>query len=80
MTLAKSVGFGLGTNAFCAMMLFLGGRSMRRTEAQFCQDQATRLTELASECTDPKVRDDLLAMAREWLKRAKAKDPPPKAA
>jgi hypothetical protein len=54
--------------------------TMLRTEAQFCRDEAARLTELAKECTDPKVRDHLLVMAKEWLERAKAKDPPPKAA
>ncbi len=53
---------------------------MRRTEAQFCRDEAARLTELAKECADRKVREHLYVMADEWLERAKAKHPPPKAA
>jgi hypothetical protein len=54
--------------------------AMHRTEAQFCRDEATRLLELAKVCDDPEVRDHLAMMASEWLDRAKAKDPPPKAA
>jgi hypothetical protein len=53
---------------------------MHRTEAQFCRDEAARLLELAKVSDDPVIRDHLAVMANEWLDRAKAKDPPPKAA
>jgi hypothetical protein len=57
-----------------------GETAMHRTEAQFCRDEAARLLELAKECDDRQVRDHLAVMANEWLDRARAKDPPPKAA
>jgi hypothetical protein len=46
---------------------------MRRTEAEFCRDEAERLRKLATECTDLQVRQHLTEMAREWVQRAKAK-------
>jgi len=47
---------------------------MKRTEAQFCRDEAERLLALFNECTDPKVRDRLAIMANDWLERGKAKE------
>ena len=49
---------------------------MKRTEAQFCRDEAERLLKLAKECSDKKLRDHLAVMANEWLERAKAKESP----
>ena len=44
---------------------------MKRTEAEFCREQAERLLKLAKECTDFKVREHLTDMAQEWVERAK---------
>jgi hypothetical protein len=51
---------------------------MKRTEAEFCREQAERLLTLAKECTDFKLRKHLTDMAQEWVERAKvrsAKEP-----
>ena len=53
---------------------------MQRTEAEYCRYQAERLLRLAQQCVDPEIRDQVTAMANEWLERVKAKEPPPKAA
>jgi hypothetical protein len=53
--------------------LFLEGCAMKRTEAEFCREQAERLLQLAKECTDFKVREHLTDMAQEWVERAKVK-------
>jgi hypothetical protein len=52
---------------------------MHRSEAQFCREQAERLMNLAKECADPRIRDNLAVMANEWLVRAKTKDTPTQA-
>jgi hypothetical protein len=49
------------------------GCAMKRTEAEFCREQAERLLKLAKECTDFKVRKHLTDMAQEWVERAKVK-------
>jgi hypothetical protein len=51
------------------------GRPMDRTEAEYCRHQAERLLRLAEECVDPAIRDQVRAMANEWLARAAAKEP-----
>jgi hypothetical protein len=43
---------------------------MKRSESEFCRDQAARLVSLAKDCTDKKVRDHLIEMAQGWLLRA----------
>jgi hypothetical protein len=54
---------------------------MHRSEAEFCRDQSERLLRLAQECVEPSIREQVSAMANDWLERAKAKgSPPPKAA
>jgi hypothetical protein len=49
---------------------------MARSEAEFCRQQAERLMRLAHECVDPQIRAQVTAMAKEWLDRARAKEPP----
>jgi hypothetical protein len=49
---------------------------MHRSEVQFCRDEADRLLKLGDETTDPRLRDELRAMASEWIERARAKEPP----
>jgi hypothetical protein len=54
------------------------GCAMKRTEAEFCREQAERLLKLAKECTDFKLRKHLTDIAQEWVERAKvrsAKEP-----
>ena len=47
---------------------------MQRSEAQFCRDESERLLRLARETNDPKITQELVKMASEWVERAKAKD------
>ena len=47
---------------------------MQRCEAQFCRDEAERLLKLARETSDPKIKQELVKMAGEWVERAKAKE------
>jgi len=49
------------------------GCAMKRTEAEFCREQAELLLKLAKECTDFKLRKHLTDMAQEWVERAKVK-------
>ncbi len=53
---------------------------MDRTEAEYCRHQAERLLNLAKECVDPRIRDQVAAMASEWRDRAIAKESLPKSA
>jgi hypothetical protein len=50
---------------------------MHRSEAEFCRHQADRLLRLADGCVDPQIREQVTAMANEWLERAKAKTKDP---
>jgi hypothetical protein len=46
---------------------------MDRREAQFCRDEAERLLKLARQAVEPEVKQHLLDMAEQWVKRAAAK-------
>jgi len=48
--------------------------AMKRTEAEFCRQEAERILGLAQECTDLKLRKQLTDMAHQWMERAKVKD------
>jgi hypothetical protein len=60
----------LGVELLCRVGM---GCAMKRTEAEFCREQAERLLKLAKECTDFKLRKHLTDMAQEWVERAKVK-------
>jgi hypothetical protein len=47
---------------------------MHRSEAQYCRNQGERLQRLAAECMDPAIRDQVTAIATEWLERATVKE------
>ena len=47
---------------------------MPTSEAEFCQRQAERLLRLAEDCIDPEIRAQVIAMANEWLEKAKPKE------
>ena len=51
---------------------------MDRKEVEFCRRQGERLLRLAHECVDPQIREQVTAMANEWLERARAKERLPK--
>jgi hypothetical protein len=42
--------------------------------AQFCRKQAQRLFSLAAQCIDPQIRDQVIAIAREWEQQANTKE------
>ncbi len=44
---------------------------MPRTEAEFYRRQAERMHALAKQCIDPKVRDQVQEMAKNWADRGK---------
>jgi hypothetical protein len=44
---------------------------MQRSECEFCLAQSQRLLELAAQCSDAELRDELAMMADEWNERAK---------
>ena len=46
---------------------------MNRTEPEFCRQQAERLYALANECVDPRIREKVKALAKEWADRGAAK-------
>jgi len=47
---------------------------MSRTEAEFCHRQAERMQALAKQCNDPKVRDHVEVMAKNWADRGNEKE------
>jgi hypothetical protein len=49
------------------------GSAMNR-RAEFCRKQAQRLFSLAEQCVDPQIRDQVIAIAREWERQANAKE------
>jgi hypothetical protein len=51
---------------------------MDRKEVEFCRRQGERLLRLAQECVDAQIREQVTAIANEWLERAKAKERLPK--
>jgi len=51
---------------------------MNRTDAEFCRQQAERLSALAKECVDARIREKVKALAKEWEERATAKENIPK--
>jgi hypothetical protein len=53
--------------------LIKGATPMSPKESEFCRRQAERLQSLAKECTDPELRDQISAIAKEWADRAAAK-------
>jgi hypothetical protein len=42
--------------------------------AEFSRKQAQRLFSLAEQCVDPRIRDQVIALAREWEKLGNAKE------
>jgi hypothetical protein len=50
---------------------------MERTE--FLRKQAERFSRLAQECTDPKIRHQLVSMANEYRQMLEVPDPDPQA-
>jgi hypothetical protein len=42
--------------------------------AEFCRKQAQRLFSLAEQCVDPQIRDQVIAIARQWEQQANAKE------
>jgi hypothetical protein len=42
--------------------------------AEYCRKQAQRLFSLAEQCVDPQIRDQVVALAREWQKLGNAKE------
>jgi hypothetical protein len=70
MPIISSARASLGVELLCRVGW---GCAMKRTEAEFCREQAERLLTLAKECTDFKVREHLTDMAQEWVERAKVK-------
>ena len=47
---------------------------MPRTEAEYYRSQAERMHLLAKQCTDPNVRDQVEAMAKNWTDKAVARE------
>jgi hypothetical protein len=41
--------------------------------AEFCRKHAQRLFSLAEQCVDPQIRDQVIALARQWEQQANAK-------
>jgi hypothetical protein len=50
-----------------------GYNPMSRTEAEFCRQQAERMHALAKQCIDPKIRDQVELMAKNWVDRGNEK-------
>jgi hypothetical protein len=44
------------------------------SESEYCRRQAERLRDLASQCDDPHVRDQLEKMAQDWADMAAQKE------
>ena len=43
---------------------------MLRTEVKYCREQAKRMRVLAKQCTDPTIRLQVEAMAKNWTDKA----------
>src|SRR6266567_1254724 len=67
-------GQSLAVDISCTYPMERGGMAMKRTEAEFCRQEAERILGLAQECTDLKLRKQLTDMAHQWMERAKVKD------
>jgi hypothetical protein len=47
---------------------------MAAMEAEFCRRQAERVRDLANQCHDPDIRDQLEKMASDWADMARQKE------
>ena len=47
---------------------------MPKTEPEYCRRQAERMRALAKQCPDPKIRDQVEPMAKNWTDKAVARE------
>jgi len=47
---------------------------MPKTEPEYCRRQAERMRALAKQCRDPKIRNQVEAMAKNWADKAVARE------
>jgi len=54
--------------------LMAGVNPVPKTEPEYCRRQAERMHALAEQCPDPKIRDQVEAIAKNWADKAVSRD------